>query len=182
MKFHSFISLAFGLAVWSLDGPMADQNGCGNTDMTELHAVYFYSSGQSLFLFDDHLMLPMYDDIKKLGYKYDFRFWILQAASHTHSFRVRITTAGHTVSCSAPQTLVYTAAKPTHAGCCGKQVQCKHIGDVEKRNGGQYKSCIYECECVDMRCRCSLLVTRFYYVPWIGYDQLFGGLYHVTGI
>ena len=171
----------FGLASKSIDGPEADQNNCGATRSS--YTIFFHQSGQSMFLVDDTAVQLMYNGDRQ-GTKYEFRIWMQQRATnaHAHSFRVRISTIGHTVSCSAPQTLVYTAAKPAHAGCCGKQVQCKHIGDVEEHNGGYIKSCIYDCECVDVRCRCSHLVIRFYYMPWAASSQIGGALYHLTGI
>ena len=176
----SFLWVGFGRAVSSLDGPDADQQKCTATDSPPLY--WRYQSTKRVFLLDDFLALPMYGDVLKLGMKYEFRIWMHEKIANIYNFRVRITTFGPSVSCNAPQTLVYMEARPTHAGCCGKQIQCKHVGDVEIRDYGHLKSCIYKCECVDARCQCSHLVIRFYYTPWFGDSLLDGQLYHLVGI
>ena len=170
----------FGRAVSSVDGPEADQQECTATDSSPLYWVY--QSSKRVFLLDDFVALSIYDDDTKLGMKYEFRIWMSPRALNAHTFRVRITTWGQSVSCVGPGTLVYMAAKPTYTGCCGKQIQCRLGGDVDERSSGKLKSCIYECECVDIRCQCSHLVIRFYYVPWIGDSQLNGQFFHMAGI
>ena len=176
-----FLLIGYGLAFSSVDGPNADQMECGGTDAAG-YALHHYSSDWGVFLLDDWASLPMYDNERELGKKYEFRMWMRPTSADVQSFRVRVTTSGQMVSCDAPQTLVYTAAEPSQVGCCGEQTQCEHIGDIKEHWNGRLKSCIYECQCMDARCQCSHLVIRFYYVPWFGVRQLKGNLYHLMGI
>ena len=177
------LGIGFGLAFTSADGPGADQNDCGTADTSILkYAIHPARSGKVQFLIDDSASLAMYDKSEKLGKKYEFRIWVRPGRLDPNTFRVDITTSNRAgvVSCTAPQTLVYTAAEPTSAGCCGNQTQCKPI---QERDGGVLKTtCTYDCECLDALCKCSHLVIRFYYVPWLGESQLSGSLYSLVGI
>ena len=171
----------FGLAFSSVDGPGADQDDWGlASPQTLSYNIYYHRSGWGVFLVDDAWSVPMYNNVENLGNKYEFRIWMRSTRNDVHNFRVEISTYGMAVSCTAPQTLVYMAAEPTSARCCGEQVQCTPLGDVRERSGGKMKTCTYDCKCLDEFCQCSHLVVRFYFVPWIGESQLDGYLYSMV--